>query len=305
MKRLITLTTIRSLVLLGLFALGSLFLLPGSTVALENPQSGSVGLEGTISTDPPKQGATITTPGNGASYTTTPITVNGLCPKGLLVKLFANNVFVGSVSCDTGSYSMQIDLFSGQNDLVARVFDALDQAGPDSNIATVNFVDAKFAQFNTRVSLSSPFATRGAIPGQELTWPIILSGGIGPYAISIDWGDGTAPDLLSQAFAGNITIKHTYKAAGVYKVIVKATDSTGTSAFLQLVGVATGKVAIGNASGSSSGGTSNGGSGVTRTKVIWWPAAIMIPLIIATFWVGRRHELYTLRKQLEKTRSGN
>ena len=302
MKRLFSLSTIRLLVLIG-FASACLAV-PSPAAALENPQSGSVGLEGTISADPPKQGATITTPGNGASFTATPITVNGLCPKGLLVKLFANNVFIGSVSCTTGSYSLQTDLFSGQNDLVARVYDALDQAGPDSNVVTVNFVDAKFAQFNTRVALSSPYATRGAAPGQELTWPITLSGGIGPYALSVDWGDGSAPDLLSQAFAGNISIKHTYKAAGVYKMIIKATDSTGTSAFLQLVGVATGKVAVGSASGSSNGGSSgSGGSGAIRTKVIWWPAAVMLPLIIATFWVGRRHELYTLRKQLEKTRN--
>jgi hypothetical protein len=293
---------------LGIFVLGGIvfasLIVPVSTHAIQNPQSGSVGLEGTISTDPPKQGASITTPGSGASFTSTPITINGLCPKGLLVKLFANNVFIGSVSCDTGSYSLQTDLFSGQNDLVARVYDALDQAGPDSNIVTVNFVDAKFAQFNTRIALSSPYATRGAAPGEDLTWPITLSGGIGPYALSVDWGDGSAPDLLSQSFAGNITIKHKYKAAGVYKMIIKATDSTGSSAFLQLVGVATGKIAVGSgASGSNGGSSGNGSSGTIRTKVIWWPAVVLLPLIIATFWVGRRHELYTLRKQLEKTRN--
>jgi hypothetical protein len=293
---------------LGIFVLGGIvfasLIVPVSTHDIQNPQSGSVGLEGTISTDPPKQGASITTPGSGASFTSTPITINGLCPKGLLVKLFANNVFIGSVSCDTGSYSLQTDLFSGQNDLVARVYDALDQAGPDSNIVTVNFVDAKFAQFNTRIALSSPYATRGAAPGEDLTWPITLSGGIGPYALSVDWGDGSAPDLLSQSFAGNITIKHKYKAAGVYKMIIKATDSTGSSAFLQLVGVATGKIAVGSgASGSNGGSSGNGSSGTIRTKVIWWPAVVLLPLIIATFWVGRRHELYTLRKQLEKTRN--
>jgi hypothetical protein len=293
---------------LGIFVLSGIvfasLIVPVSTHAIQNPQSGSVGLEGTISTDPPKQGASITTPGSGASFTSTPITINGLCPKGLLVKLFANNVFIGSVSCDTGSYSLQTDLFSGQNDLVARVYDALDQAGPDSNIVTVNFVDAKFAQFNTRIALSSPYATRGAAPGEDLTWPITLSGGIGPYALSVDWGDGSAPDLLSQSFAGNITIKHKYKAAGVYKMIIKATDSTGSSAFLQLVGVATGKIAVGSgASGSNGGSSGNGSSGTIRTKVIWWPAVVLLPLIIATFWVGRRHELYTLRKQLEKTRN--
>ncbi len=96
--------------------------------------SGSIGIQGTISTAPPTRGATIAVPSNGAVFTTTPITVSGLCPSSVLVKLFANNVFVGSTFCVNGSYSLQIDLFSGQNDLVARVYDALDQTGPDSNL---------------------------------------------------------------------------------------------------------------------------------------------------------------------------
>ncbi len=256
--------------------------------------TGSIGLQGTISTAPPKTGATITAPGNGATFNALPITVSGLCPKGLLVKLFSNNVFVGSVQCDTGSYSLQVDLFSGQNDLVARVYDALDQAGPDSNTVTVTFNDANFVLYGTQVLLTSIYAERGAPPAQELSWPILLSGGTAPYAISVDWGDGTATDLISQPTAGGFTIKHTYKSAGIYKVIVKATDKNGDTAFLQLVGVATGAV-------QASAGGKNGSSSV-RTVVIWWPCLLMLPLIVAAFWAGRRNELFVLRKKLEKSR---
>ncbi|MBC7708169.1 hypothetical protein H7Y63_03030 [Polaromonas sp.] len=260
------------------------------------PGSGSVGLEGTISSPPPKQGATISSPGNGASFTTTPITVNGLCPTGLLVKLFSNNVFVGSVTCTNGSYSIQIDLFSGQNQLVARVYDALDQAGPDSNTVTVTYTDAKFLQFGTSVSLTSIYATRGANPGEVLEWPIILSGGTGPYAFSVDWGDGSPTDLSSQTFAGTINIKHTYKAAGVYKIIIKATDKNGSTAYLQLVGVANGKVGTGGGTGTNTKST------VSKVIIIWWPMLLLLPLIPAAFWAGQRNELYVIRKKLERTR---
>jgi hypothetical protein len=260
----------------------------------DQTSSGSVGLQGTISAAPPKTGATITVPSNGASFSSLPITVSGLCPTGLLVKLFANNVFVGSVQCTTGSYSLQVNLFSGQNDLVARVYDALDQAGPDSNTVTATFNDALFAQFGTQISLTSIYAERGAPPGQELDWPIILTGGTAPYAISVDWGDGSTTDLISQANAGNLTIKHTYKTTGIYKVIIKATDKNGDTAFLQLVGDATGATQQ-NSSGKSSTTT-------IKTEVIWWPCLLMLPLIVASFWVGRRNELYSLRKQLEKSR---
>jgi hypothetical protein len=284
--------------IVGLLLIGLIFSIGYANVsAAQFPpeqSDGSIGLQGTISTAPPKQGATITTPVNGSSFTTLPITVNGLCPSGLLVKLFSNNVFIGSVQCNNGSYSLQVDLFAGQNDLVAIVYDSLDQAGPDSNTVTVTFNDAQTAQFGSRVSLTSPFAKRGADPGSVLTWPIIISGGSGPYAISVDWGDGSPTNLISQSFAGTLTISHTYKTAGVYTIIVKATDINGTTAFLQLVGVANGAV--------QSNSTNKSSNGNIQVEVLWWPAVAMVPLIFAAFWIGRRHELFSIRKQLEKSR---
>ena len=159
---------------------------------------------------------------------------------------------------------MQISLFPGQNELVARVYDALDQSGPDSNIVTVTFNDAQYLQFATHVSLTSQYAVRGAPPGQELDWPILLSGGTGPYAISVDWGDGSPTDLMSQEALGTLNLKHVYKAAGVYQIIVKVSDKNGGEAFLQLVGQATGAV--------QSNTNAIQGNSVVRTEVLWWPA---------------------------------
>jgi hypothetical protein len=262
----------------------------------QNPQAGSVGLEGTISTDPPKKAATITTPGNGASFNNTPITVAGLCPTSTLVKIFDNNVFVGSALCLNGSYSLQIGLFSGANQLVARVYDALDQVGPDSNLVLVTFNDAQYAQFGTRVTLTSIYARRGAYPGASLVWPLSLNGGVSPYAISVDWGDGSAPQLQSLSVEGSFDIKHTYTNAGYYKVVVRATDKNGTTAFLQLVAVANGATQAGSAAGKDN------SSSQLQTIVIWWPVLLLLPLIFAAFWLGRRHQVYVLRKELESAK---
>ncbi len=258
-----------------------------------SPGSGSIGLEGTISTAPPSRGATIALPVNGAIFTSIPITVSGLCPSGLLVKLFSNNVFIGSTICSGGSYSLQVDLFSGQNDLVARVYDALDQAGPDSNTVTVTFNDAQFLQFGTHVELSSIYAERGAPPDTELDWDVLLNGGTGPYAISTDWGDGSPPDLFSEANTGTITLKHVYKIAGIYKVIVKASDKNGGEAFLQLVAQATGAIQSNNKN-------ANSGNTIIEKQIAWYPSLIMLPLIVAAFWIGRRHERFTIRRRFEE-----
>ncbi len=263
--------------------------------AVTNPQTNSTGLSGSIGSAPPKTAPTITTPNSGQTFTNLPITVAGLCTSGLLVKIFDNNVFMGSVVCSGGSYTIKIDLFSDRNDLVARQYDALDQASPDSNIVTITFNDQ---QFNTSGSglmyLTSDYARRGANPGDELTWPIILSGGTGPYAISIDWGDNKADDLMSMEFPGNFTIKHTYDNAGSYTVIIKATDKNGLNAYLQLVAVANGAVT------STSTSSDNKPSVITNTKIVWLPAAVLVPLIAIGFWLGRKSQIATLRKHLEK-----
>ena len=281
--------SLTGVIVLGIVALAAIAGLQTAWAVNPGPSSGSIGLEGTIPTAPPARGATIIVPSTGAIFTNIPITVSGLCPSGLLVKIFDNNVFVGSTVCSNGSYSLQVDLFSGRNDLVARVYDALDQAGPDSNTVTVTFNSAQFLQYGSHVTLTSAYAERGSPPGIELDWPVILDGGTGPYAISVDWGDGSPPDLLSVTDPGTVTLKHIYKVAGIYKIIVKATDKNGGEAFLQLVGQATGAIQNNNKNNNV----------IIKKEVLWWPALLMLPLILAAFWLGRRHERDAIRKQLE------
>lgn len=255
-------------------------------------QSGAIGIQGIIPSNPPTQGATITIPGNGQVFTSVPITVAGLCPNGLLIKVFSNNVFIGSTICQNGSYTLQADLFSGQNSLVAIDYNSLDQSGPPSNTVTVSFEDILFIKLGTHVTLSSVYAEKGAPPGQELDWPIIINGGTAPYALSVDWGDGTPADLLSENSAGTVTLKHTYKTPGVYKVVIKATDANGGQAFLQLVGQATGAI-------QSNVNKNNGNTVIIEKTVMWWPLLLMIPLIIAAFYIGGRYALDKERKQIE------
>lgn len=283
----------------GLVIAGSLLVATSSVAALgssQNPQNNSLGLEATVPGNPPTQAATIGVPSNGQTFTATPITVSGLCQNGLLIKIFSNNVFIGSAVCANGSYSLKVDLFSGRNDLVARVYDALDQQGPDSNVVSVTFDDAQFAQFGSHVTVSSSYARLGANPGSVLSWPLIISGGRAPYALSVDWGDGNGNDLQTLSFTGTVNVTHTYTQAGVYSIVVKVSDANGTSAYLQLVGVGNGKI-----SGALNG--NNQGTTVTKNVVLWQPLLIAIPLLILAFWLGQRYELYAIRRSIEASRS--
>lgn len=260
-----------------------------------NPKPGSFGLEATKTQAPPTQGATITTPGNGASFSTTPITVNGICPADLLVQVYNNGVMAGAVMCANGSFSVQVTLFYGTNELTATVFDNLDQAGPVSNTVTVNYNNTNFTAFGALVTLTSSYGRRSAAAGSELSWPLQLSGGAGPYAFSIDWGDGSAAELKSQALAGLVTISHTFKKAGIYQVNVKVTDANGVTAFLQLIAVASGKVDSTPSAPNTTGDTG-------KTTILWIPAAVSLVLLIPAFWMGRLSQTVSIRNKMLKER---
>ena len=261
-----------------------------------DPKPGSYGVEATKKQPPPKQGATITTPGNGASFSSSPIAVNGICPNGLLVQLYNNGVMVGAVMCSNGSFSIQVSLFAGTNELSAIVYDELDQPGPTSNIVTVNYADTNFTAFGTLITLTSSYGRRSSPAGTQLTWPLQLSGGTGPYAFSIDWGDGSAAELKSQSLAGLLDIMHTYKKAGIYQVNIRVTDTNGVSAFLQVVAVSSGKV------DTTATVQQKDETGGTVTRVLWIPAVIAMILLLPTFWLGRRSQLVTLRNKMLKER---
>jgi hypothetical protein len=275
-------------------ALGVLLAMPMgvSAATTENPKNGSIGVEGKIPTSPPKIGASITIPGNGQSFTNNPVTVSGVCPAGLLVKIFDNGTFVGSVMCANGSFSLQINLFMGKNDLVARVYDDLDQTGPDSNIVTVTLDSTRFNPLGvTLLTLTSPYARRGANPGETLSWPIVIGGGTPPYAVSVDWGDASQASLVSQQLQGTFDVTHVYSSAGLYNVAIKAVDKNGLTAFLQVVGVANGVA-------TQESKDKNAEKAVT--KMSWVPTAGVLVAMPVAFWLGRRHELAMIRKHLVK-----
>jgi len=276
----------------------SLFLFVRPSAAINqipepDPKPGSYGLEATKAQAPPTQGATITTPGNGASFSTSPITVSGICPTGLLVQVYDNGVMVGSVMCVGGSFSIQVSLFAGTNELTATVYDDLEQAGPNSNTVTVTYTDTRFTAFGQLITLTSSFGRRSTPAGSELTWPLQLSGGTGPYAFSIDWADGTAAELKSQSLAGLVTIAHTYKKAGIYQVNIKVTDVNGVSAFLQVIAVASGVV-------ETAAPTDDSANTGEKTTILWIPAAVATVLLLPTFWLGRRSEVVSLHNKMLK-----
>ncbi len=285
---------LRSLVLLFVLAV---FWAPGSVEAqsAQNPQSGSIGIQGTISADPPSEGAIISFPVSGQEIVSVPVEISGICNPELLVKVFKNDVFAGSSQCGSnGAFSVLVDLFNGSNEIVARVFDDLDQPGPDSNKVVVRYsAEGGVSSGSDSLLLNSNFAKRGANPGTSLAWPMAVTGGVGPYAIVVEWGDGSE-DILSMQLPGEFNPSHVYDKPGTYKVVVKATDSLGETTYLQLVGVANGALVADFSIDRPTVQAAN--LQAEERSIPLWSLYLMVVLIFSTFWLGKRYERRRIKK---------
>ncbi len=289
-----------SLALLVLVSLGARALAAPPAV---NPQSGSVGLAGTVPGPPPSTSAIITSPANGSQTSVIPITVSGICPANTFVQILSNGIFVGAVACSsTGTFSLQIDLFAGLNRLIAQVSDALGQFGPNSPEVDVTYNAPAVSLpggIGRQLFLATDQSIVGASPGSTVRREVTIVGGVAPYALSWDWGDGQST-LQSIAQEGSVTATHVYTQAGIYRVLVRAVDSAGNTAILQLVTVINGP-----ASGLS--GKSNGQGPGSLTGIIEpaWPFLILAIVTILTFLLGSFWGKRRLRRQFLEAAADN
>jgi hypothetical protein len=261
------------------------------------PAAESVGISGVMPGKPPTVAATITSPTNGQHFSQTPITVSGSCPKDTLVELYKNDIFAGSGVCTTeGTYSFEIDLLIGQNTLVARVYDALNQQGPDSNTITV-YYDALPPQGSPLTSLNfggdqllinTDAVFRGAFPNKDMSIPIDIIGGRAPYAVNIQWGDSTNK-VVSRPDNASFHASHAYAKAGTFQLSLQATDADGRVAFLTVASIVNGQPdpAVVAATTSSS---------TTHSLLLLWPLYAATFGVVVSFWMGEWREKRLLIK---------
>lgn len=263
------------------------------TVGAESPgpQAGSIGITGMMPGKPPTTAAVIKSPTNGQRFASTPITVSGSCPKNTLVEVFKNDIFGGSSICtDTGAFSFDIDLMIGQNILVARVYDALNQPGPDSNSVTV-YYDALPDQFGpvsyydfagAQLLLNTDAVIRGVFPNKEFSIPVEIIGGQPPYAVSVQWGDTTNTVLLRNDNSSFRT-QHTYTKAGVHQVSIQAKDSQDRIAFLTVAAIVNGQPDPNIVAATKDNSTTN-------KLLTLWPLYTAVVAVVISFWLGERRE---------------
>jgi hypothetical protein len=275
-----------------------------------------------VSAPLPSGPAVITSPGDSSRFTSVPITVSGTCPTDTYIKIYRNNFFSGTAMCTTdGNFTLDIDLFPGQNKLEPKIFNLTDDEGPSSVPITVYYdvpeqptggnsgngnstpqpsagISAPSANIQAGpFTIKTDFAYRGFKVGQSIEWNFEANGGVPPYAINIDWGDGTN-SLVSQKESGKVTVNHRYKKVGdgtkgSYKVKISGIDSQGRQTFLQLFLIIVPSGVPGFVSNTLPAGPKISSSWL---KLIW-PGYLIVILMSVSFWLGEREELIELRNR--------
>jgi len=86
------------------------------------------------------EGAVVTHPNDGDTFTNGSITVTGTCPSDSYVTLSRNNVFSGVAWCMSAhAFTITTDLFSGENVLQAQDYNVTDSPGPTTPAVTVTY----------------------------------------------------------------------------------------------------------------------------------------------------------------------
>lgn len=290
-------TSYISLAILLLVVGLSLVIYTFTASASPGPQSGSIGLTGVIQGKPPTLAAHIDSPTNGKHFDASPVAIAGTCPEKTLVELFKNDIFAGSVPCSAiGQFEIDIDLLIGKNTLTAKVYDELNQAGPDSNAVVVHY-DALPPQAGALTSLNFGGAQmllntdavfRGVFPDKELLVPINIIGGSPPYAVNIQWGDSNNK-VVPRNNNAPFKTGHIYKKSGTYQISIQATDAAGRVAFLTVASIVNGQPSI-ESVGTLSSSTSN-------HLLVLWPLYTAVIGVVLAFWLGDRRAKHIMKKR--------
>lgn len=272
-----------------------------------------------VSAPPLTAPAIITSPHDQDRFQIGQIVVSGTCPDNSYVKIYDNGNFSGVSLCTNNAFSVVVTLTQGANILQAKDYNITDDEGPESPPITV-YYDVPVppapptlpAPTPNPATPTKPGASTGApstanggsgmaglviigdyhyqthYQGDVWTWPISVAGGVAPYHVRIDWGDGTVTDA-DHADSSVFDITHIYKVAGIYQPLIVATDSQGSRASLELLAIVKAKPFLLQYTQSD--------LLDQLQKYLWaaWPAYAIVALMMLSFWLGEREAVRAKR----------
>ena len=205
----------------------------------------------------PSAPAIILSPDDGFQTSTGIVEVSGTCPSATppnIVVILENSTAIASTPClPDDTFAVTITLQAGTRVLSAQIFNITEDPGPSSPSITAIYtpptppsppVDptpvppspnepttALEQKPPTRpttspvITTERPFFTYG--PNSPVTWEGSISGGVAPYTITLNWGDGSSTSY-EVSDASKLRYSHYYREIDTYYITVTIQDATGT-----------------------------------------------------------------------------
>ncbi len=297
--------------------------------------SGNINLSGTVFGTPPSTAAVIEAPADQSHISTSTTEVIGACEADYIIEIYRNNSFAGSAICSSGGqFSLTITLVPGENVLLARTTDFQGQYGPDSLPVTVFYDIPKSSTSGSGggsgaavlpLLIFTKSVQTGAQADSVMTIKYTISGGVGPYAVAIKWGDGQE-DLIPINQDGDYTAAHIYKAGGQFVASLAVQDSRHNAGYIQTIVIVNGNpersslaVPVTFVSGlcSTDQGLNFVGSGpagklslgqkiscsIANNVDLIWPIFIVAFIMTFSFWVGEKVVLHKYKRLIQNAKA--
>ncbi len=205
--------------------------------------SGSIPITATVPGPAPTTPATISSPTTGITTTSATIIVSGTCGADLLVRIYRNDIFAGSTYCSaSGTFTIEVSLATGKNDLRALNYDTLDQAGPTSPTVSVTYTPKTTTTtttsnnklpVETNILFEIDYHLRQLEPNQSAGWEAKITYGRPSYTLVVQWGDKTT-ETKQITDNNSFKLNHTYQNAGKYVITFSVQDADGNKTRLQI-----------------------------------------------------------------------
>ena len=234
-----------------------LMLMPIAMLLLVNQMEAratDLAVTATVPAPMPGGAPTITSPTDGTTIHSKDLTVSGTCPvidPAIIVAMYDASALIGSVTCDSsGNYSLPVTLSYGTHSLVATVVTFTGQTGQSSSPVTVIYPappptspqkpasspvassPTPSATLNVNAPTPQPtvMTTEPIIlisPKGHATWHGSFIGGLLPYSVFVNWGDGVT-DKYKVIDHTAQTYPHDYKPGSqAFAIIIKVVDANG------------------------------------------------------------------------------
>lgn len=204
----------------------------------------------------------ITSIANGSSTTQSQVAVEGTCPTidpAIIIAIYDSGTLVGSAECTIdGTFSVVVSLSVGLHTLTAVIVTITGETGASSPEVMITRILPPGGTGSVAPTPDAGFPSQGSSDGLgvpplplhivqdnayllmgldgSVQWAGAIKGGVAPYSMRIDWGDGKIDSFRTSDQTSQRHI-HTYKNRQTYRVTVRVTDAQEAEASQQIVAV--------------------------------------------------------------------